>query len=90
MNMQSATRGILYCLSFILLIFGAIDLAEQFKAGEELRWRVPLIFIGFGLGLPLFLSFSPDMFSSENSGPFGSSSDDDYGSFGDGGGDGGD
>ncbi|WP_445355574.1 hypothetical protein ACJJI5_03965 [Microbulbifer sp. EKSA008] len=64
--MQSVTRGIFFILAFILFIFGVIDVAEQFKAGEEVRWRVPIIFLGFGAGIPLVLFSFPEMFSTES------------------------
>ncbi|WP_444895957.1 hypothetical protein [Microbulbifer sp. SSSA005] len=64
--MQSVTRGIFFILVFILFIFGVIDVAEQIKAGEEVRWRVPIIFLGFGAGIPLVLFSFPEMFSTEN------------------------
>lgn len=65
--MQSATRGVFYLLSFVLLLYGVIDALEQYKAGEEISWSIPIILIGFGSGIPLVLYFSPDMFHVENS-----------------------
>ncbi|WP_413665456.1 hypothetical protein ACG1BZ_09790 [Microbulbifer sp. CNSA002] len=64
--MQSVTRGIFFILAFILFISGVIDVAEQFKTGEEVRWRVPIIFLGFGVGIPLVLLSFPEMFSTKS------------------------
>ncbi|WP_444916800.1 hypothetical protein [Microbulbifer sp. JMSA003] len=87
--MQSITRGIFFILAFILFIFGVIDVAEQFKAGEDVRWRVPIILLGFGAGIPLVLFSFPEMFSTESDAcaerESGECSSDDYG--GDGGSD---
>ncbi len=87
--MQSATRGIFFVLAFILFIFGVIDIAEQMKAGEDIHWRMPIILIGFGAGIPIVLFSYPDMFSTEHEGDISSGNHDDYGSSGggDGGGD---
>ena len=63
--MQSATRAIFFLMTALLLIVGLMDLAEQHRLGEELRWRVPLIFICLGGG-GLFIFFAaPNMFSTE-------------------------
>lgn len=53
--MSSATQGMFLILSAICLFFGLSDLTEQYKAGEELRWTVPIILIGAGVGIPLVI-----------------------------------
>lgn len=58
--MKTAKRFLWYSLSLILVLFGVVDLLDQWRAGEELQWRVPLIFIGTGVGFPLIISFAPD------------------------------
>ena len=84
MNMANVTRGIAIFLGFVCVLVGLIDLAEQHKLGEELQWRVSIIIIGFGVGLPIiFIPISKSLESNELSGD-----SSDYGDFG--GGDGGD
>ena len=61
--MQGATRGILYIVSFVMVVYGLSDLVAQFKAGEELSWSVPLVFFCIGAGVLTFLILAPDMFS---------------------------
>ena len=53
--MSTATQGMFLILSAICLIFGLSDLAEQYKAGEELKWTFPIIFICAGAGIPLVI-----------------------------------
>ena len=66
--MQSVIRGIVYIISFVLLIVGIINVMEQLKLGDEISWPLPIIFICFGVGLPIMLFAYPDMFTSETEG----------------------
>lgn len=84
--MQAIARTSLFFLGAILLIFGLHDLAGQLRCGEELEWRFPLIFIGFGSGIPLVLFSFPGLFEPSDHGWGGSG--DDYSGGGDSGGSG--
>jgi len=80
--MQSATRGIFFVFSFILLVIGLVDVVQQLKLDEEFQWRVPLIFFGFGAGIPTVLFLNPDLFRPESDTSMGHDSSDDHGSYG--------
>lgn len=86
--MQSATRAIFFVFSFVLLMIGIIDVAQQVKLGEEIQWRVPLLFFGFGTGIPVVLFSFPDMFKLESIADGSHDSSDDHVSLGGDGGDG--
>ena len=66
--MNNAVKIIGWLISIALILFCVIDLASQYKAGEEIRWRVPIIFFGAGIGLPviLFIVFGGEEESIEN------------------------
>lgn len=61
-NMGKAGKIIGWVISSLLIVFCAIDLISQYRAGEGISWRVPIIFFGVGIGLPLiaYLLFSGD------------------------------
>ncbi|MBY6213277.1 hypothetical protein KUV95_17170 [Microbulbifer agarilyticus] len=40
-------------LGFISLTGGLIDVALQYAQGDSAVWRIPVLLIGFGVGLPL-------------------------------------
>ena len=87
--MGSAPRTILYLSGFILLAVGLVDIVQQLKAGDDLHWQMPLLFLGFGAGIPAVLFASPNLFDHESDSGEGSSMEEDHGYFG-GDGDGGD
>ncbi len=74
--MQTATRGIFFFIGFILFMYGVIDIVEQLKDGGEIKWGIPIIFLGFGVGIPSVLFSFPDMFNSESDGCSSGESDD--------------
>jgi hypothetical protein len=53
-------KTVLTIVSLGLAAMGLVDLAEQIKAGEELRWTVPILLIGVGAGLPIILFSIPE------------------------------
>jgi len=53
--MNNAGKYIGWVISLVLIVACFIDLASQLKAGEAIRWRVPIIFFGVGIGLPVIL-----------------------------------
>ena len=53
MKRQVQIMGIV--LGFISLIGGLIDIYIQYSNGDSAQWRIPIILIGFGVGLPLFI-----------------------------------
>ena len=53
--MSNAGRYVGWLISLALIVVCFIDLASQFKAGEEIRWHIPIIFFGVGIGLPIIL-----------------------------------
>ena len=59
-------------------MIGIIDVAQQVKLGEEIQWRVPLLFIGFGTGIPVVLFSFPDTFKLESIADGGHDSSDDH------------
>ncbi len=80
MNMTKATQGVAIFLGLICILVGLIDLAEQYKLGEDLQWRAPIIIIGLGVGLPIiFIPISKSFESSDSSDSESDSSDFDDG-----------
>jgi hypothetical protein len=76
MNMANVTRGAAIFFGFVCVLIGLIDLVEQHKLGEELQWRVPIIIIGLGVGLPIvFIPISHWLESSDSAGSYANSSD---------------
>lgn len=64
--MESATKTLFYLLAATLFVFGMVDLLEQLNAGEDIQWRMPIILIGFGAGIPIVLFSFPDIFSNHS------------------------
>ena len=65
--MQSATRTFIYLIAVVSLLVGVSDLASQLKVGEELEWRMPVILLGFGVGVPVVLAAFPGLFEPDSS-----------------------
>lgn len=76
MNIAGLIRGMAIFLGGICVLAGLIDLAEQHKLGEELQWTIPIIIIGFGVGLPMIFIPISNLFESNETGEFGSDSRD--------------
>ncbi len=86
--MQAVTKGVYYLIAFILFMYGVIDIVGQIKAGDEIRWGVPIFFLCIGGGIASALFFFSDNGDNE-SGEFGSEESSDYSSGDYGGSDGG-
>ena len=53
--MNRSVQTLCYFISALSLIGGLTDVAIQFFDGQEIHWRIPLILIGAGVGLPIII-----------------------------------
>ncbi len=53
--MNRAVQTLCYLISAVSLFGGLADIAIQFFNDQEIHWRIPLILIGTGVGLPLII-----------------------------------
>lgn len=53
--MNRSIQTLCYLISAIALFGGLADVANQFFNDQEIHWRIPLILIGTGVGLPLII-----------------------------------
>lgn len=53
--MNRIFQNFCYFISVVSLIGGFADLIIQFYEGQEVNWRVPLILIGTGVGIPVII-----------------------------------
>ncbi len=77
--MQAATKGVYYIIAFTLFMYGVIDIVGQIKAGDEIRWGVPVFFLCIGTGIPSAMFFFSNSGDNE-SGECGSEESSDYSS----------
>lgn len=54
--MKSKVRFISILVGVCCVLVGIFDLYLQYQDGREIIWRVPIILLGFGIGLPLFIT----------------------------------
>lgn len=55
--MFSIAKTMMVLSSLCLALYGAINLAAQYKSGGDIDWFYPIILIGFGFGLPVVINF---------------------------------
>ncbi len=53
--MNRSVQTLCYLISALSVIGGFSDIAVQFFEGQEIHWRIPLILIGTGAGLPIII-----------------------------------
>lgn len=53
--MNRSAQTLCYFISALFLIGGLADVGTQFFEGQEIQWRIPLILIGTGVGLPIII-----------------------------------
>lgn len=55
--MFSIAKTMMMLSSLCLALYGAINLANQYKSGGDIDWFYPILLIGFGFGLPVVINF---------------------------------
>lgn len=55
--MFSIAKTMMVLSSLCLALYGAINLATQYKSGGDIDWFYPILLIGFGFGLPIVINF---------------------------------
>ncbi len=53
--MKRQMQILCFIISGISLVGGLSDILIQLLEGEEVQWRIPLILIGAGAGIPIFM-----------------------------------
>ena len=53
--MNRKLQNLCYFIAVVSFLGGLADVAIQYFEGQEIAWRIPLILIGTGAGLPLII-----------------------------------
>lgn len=53
--MKRSVQHLSLFIAAVFLFGGVADICIQYFSGEEIRWRIPLVFLGLGVGIPLFI-----------------------------------